>query len=83
VIIIPLWLAVLILVITRPVYGLKMIFGFALGGAIGLFTLALIAAAYLLLGACRSASGCAIRRIRLTARRRTRCAGAFIAAFPA
>jgi hypothetical protein len=45
ILIVPLWLAVLILILTRPIYGLKMILGFMLGGAIGLAVLALIAAA--------------------------------------
>jgi hypothetical protein len=44
-VIVPLWLAVLIVLITRPVYGLKMVAGFLLGGTIGLGLLALIVAA--------------------------------------
>ena len=45
-VIVPLWLAALIVLITRPVYGLKMVAGFLLGGTIGLGLLALIVAAY-------------------------------------
>ena len=45
-IIVPLWLALVILLITRPLYGLKMIFGLILGGAIGLALLTLLVASF-------------------------------------
>jgi hypothetical protein len=44
-VIVPLWLAALIVLFTRPIYGLKMVPGFLLGGTIGLGLLALIVAA--------------------------------------
>lgn len=45
-VIVPLWFAMLIGLITHPVYGLKMIAAFLLGATIGLGLLALIVAAY-------------------------------------
>jgi hypothetical protein len=45
-VIVPLWFAALIVLITRPIYGLKMIAAFLLGATIGLGILALIVAAY-------------------------------------
>jgi hypothetical protein len=44
-VIVPLWFAALIVLITRPIYGLKMIAAFLLGATIGLGILALIVAA--------------------------------------
>ena len=41
----PLWLALLIMLFTRPVYALKMIAAFLIGATIGLGLLALIVAA--------------------------------------
>ena len=44
-VIVPLWLALLIMLFTHPIYGLKMIAAFLLGATIGLGILALIVAA--------------------------------------
>ena len=44
-VIVPLWLALLIMLFTRPVYAFKMIAAFLLGATIGLGLLALIVAA--------------------------------------
>ena len=44
-VIVPLWLALLIMLFTRPVYALNMIAAFLLGATIGLGLLALIVAA--------------------------------------
>ena len=44
-IIVPLWFAALIVLMTRPIYALKMIAAFLFGATIGLGILALIVAA--------------------------------------